>query len=231
MRGVLSEMCGRFTQKMSWKQIVALYQMPGRTTPVNLRARANGCPTQDFAACRLDAHGQRTVVKLRWGLVPRWAKDVRIGSRLINARSETVHQRPAFRHAFRRQRCLVPADGWFEWRPEGNLKQPYFISAASRTPVSFAALWDRWDGDGELIESFTILTTAASPAVAAVHHRQPVIIEPGNVDEWLEPDTPPERLLDMARRAYEGPYSHWPVSTRVNSARNDDPDLLQPLGG
>ena len=223
-------MCGRFTQKMTWKELVTLYRISGRTTPVNLRPRYNGCPTQDFAACRIDEEGTRTVAKLRWGLVPRWAKDVKIGSRLINARAETVHERPAFRQAFRRRRCLVPADGWLEWRREGTAKQPYFIGAASRTPVSFAALWDRWEGDEEPIESFTILTTAASPALADLHHRQPAIIEPGDVGEWLEPGTPPERLLDMACRAYEGPYGLWPVSPRVNSARNDAPDLLQPLG-
>ena len=220
-------MCGRFTQKMTWKEIHTLYQIPDRTTPVNLRARYNGCPTQDFATCRLDDSGTRTIAKLRWGLVPRWAKDPKMGSRLINSRAETVHEKLAFRAAFRRRRCLVPADGWLEWRKEGSGKQPYFITADSDEPLSFAGLWERWDNDGEAIESFTILTTAA-PALADLHHRQPAIIEADDFGEWLEPSTPSERLLALARRAYEGPFDRWAVSRRVNSARNDDPDLLLP---
>ena len=138
-------MCGRFTQKMTWQEIHTLYRMPERTTPLNLHPRYNGCPTQDFAACRLEASGTRSVAKLRWGLVPAWAKDPKMGSRLINARSETVHEKPAFRAAFRRRRCLIPADGWLEWRNDGSAKQPYFITAASREPVSFAGLWERWE--------------------------------------------------------------------------------------
>ena len=198
---------------------------------MNLRARYNGCPTQDFTICRLDDSGTRTIAKLRWGLVPRWAKDTKIGSRLINARAETVHEKPAFRAAFRRRRCLVPADGWLEWRKEGSAKQPYFITSASREVLSFAALWDRWEAGGERIESFTILTTGASAALADVHDRQPTIIEVDDFEKWLEPNTPTERLLAIARRAYEGPFDRWPVSRRVNNARNDAPDLLLPLDG
>lgn len=158
--------------------------------------------------------------------MPPWANDPKIGSRFINARSETVHQKPVYRQSFRHRRCLVAADGWFEWRRERDTKQPYFIRAARRAPVTFAALWDRWEDDAESIESFTILTTSAAPALTAIHHRQPSIIEAGDVAEWLEPHTPPERLLDMVRRPYDGPYANWPVSRRVNNARNDDPHLL-----
>lgn len=219
-------MCGRFTQKMTWKEIHTLYRMPQRTTPLNLHPRYNGCPTQDFAACRLETSGARGVARLRWGLVPAWAKDAKMGSRLINARSETVHEKPAFRAAFRRRRCLVPADGWLEWRNDGSARQPYFITAASREPVSFAALWERWERDGEPIESFTILTTGASAAIVDIHHRQPAIIEAGDFDEWLAPGTPTERLLALARCAYEGPFDRWAVSRRVNNARIDDPGLL-----
>ena len=160
--------------------------------------------------------------------MPRWAKDTKIGSRLINARAETVHKKPAFRAAFQRRRCLVPADGWLEWRMEGSAKQPYFITADSDGPLSFAGLWEWWENDGEPIESFTILTTVASPALADVHHRQPAIIEAHDFGQWLEPSTPPERLLALTRRAYEGPFDRRVVSRRVNNARNDGPDLLLP---
>ena len=211
---------------MTWKEIHTLYRMPERTTALNLHPRYNGCPTQDFAACRLETSGTRSVAKLRWGLVPAWAKDPKIGSRLINARAETVHEKPAFRTAFRWRRCLIPADGWLEWRAVGSGRQPYFITAASGNALSFAGLWERWNNDGEAIESFTILTTVASPALADLHHRQPAIIEADDFGQWLEPGTAPERLLALAGRAYEGPFDRWAVSRRVNNARNDEPELL-----
>ena len=116
--------------------------------------------------------GERRLSMLRGGLIPGWAKDPSIGNRLINARAETVHEKLAFRAAFRRRRCLVPVEGWLEWRKEGCAKQPYFITAESRELVSFGGLWERWEGDEEPIESFTILTTAASPALTDIHHRQ-----------------------------------------------------------
>ena len=151
---------------------------------LNLAPRYNGCPTQTFAAVRLDG-AERSVVKLRWGLTPSWARDAKMGVRCINARAETVHKLPAFRAAFKRRRCLVPSDGWFEWRPEGSGKQPFFISAATEEPLSFAGLWERWEGAEEPLETFTIVTTAASPALADIHHRQPSIIERQDFDEWL----------------------------------------------
>ena len=223
-------MCGRFTQKMTWTEIHTLYRMPERTPPVNLRPRYNGCPTQDFAVCRLEG-SERAVAKLRWGLVPAWAKDVKMGARLINARAETVHEKPAFRAAFRRRRCLVPADGWLEWRRDADAKQPWFIAGADAAPLSFAGLWERWERDGEPMETFTIVTTAAAPALADLHPRQPAILEPSHFDEWLSPDTPPERLRALARGAYDGPFERWPVAQRVNNARDDAPDLLLPLDG
>ena len=142
-------MCGRFTQMMSWSEVHDLYRHQKPTAPVSMTPRYNGAPSQDFAACRLDTAGRRTVVKLRWGLVPSWARDVRIGSRLINARAETVHSKPSFGAAFRSRRCLVPANGWFEWRKEGRNKQPYFLALADGSPLSFAGLWECWSGPDE----------------------------------------------------------------------------------
>ena len=215
---------------MSWRQVHTLYRMPERTTPLNLRPRYNGAPTQDFAAVRLE-NSERAVAKLRWGLVPSWALDFKIGARMINARAETVHQKPAFRAAFARRRCLVPADGWFEWRKEADGKQPWFIGAAGGAPLSFAALWERWGKGTESLETFTVLTTAAAPTLVDIHHRQPSIIEGDDFEEWLALDTPQERLLALSRYSYEGPFECWRVSTHVNNTRNDTPDLMLPLDG
>ena len=223
-------MCGRFTQKMSWRQVHTLYRMPERTTPLNLRPRYNGAPTQDFAVLRIE-NSERAVAKLRWGLVPSWAHDHKIGARMINARAETVHQKPAFRAAFKRRRCLVPADGWFEWRAEEDGKQPWFIGAPGGAPLSFAALWERWGKGTESVETFTVLTTAAAPTLVAIHHRQPSIIEGEDFEEWLAPDSSQDRLLALARRSHEGPFECWRVSRGVNNARNDTPDLMRPLDG
>ena len=216
---------------MSWRKLHSLYQMPRQTTLWNLRARYNGCPTQEFSVYRRDERGAGTIAPVRWGLVPSWAKEPGRGARYINARAETVHELPAFRAAFKRRRCLVPSDGWFEWRREGNGKQPYFISAVDGEPLTFAGLWERWEGPEEPRETFTILTTAASPALADIHDRQPSVIRPEDFDEWLAPDTTQERRLELVRTPCEGPYNKWRVSKRVNSSRNEGPDLVQPLDG
>ena len=184
--------------------------MPERTTPLNLRPRYNGAPTQDFAVLRIE-NSERAVAKLRWGLVPSWAQDLKIGARIINARAETVHQKPAFRAAFKRRRCLVPADGWFEWRKEADGKQPWFIGAAGGAPLSFAALWERWGKGTESVETFTVLATAAAPTLVDIHHRQPSIIDVDDFEEWLALDTPQERLLALSRYSYEGPFECWRV--------------------
>ena len=225
----VSPMCGRFTQKMTWKEIHALYRLPEQAAPLNLELRYNGCPTQDFAVCRLGEGSTRSVAKLRWGLIPAWARDRKMAARLINARAETVHEKPAFRVAFRRRRCLVPADGWLEWRNEGGVKQPYYISAASGAPLSFAGLWERWEKGGEPLESFAIVTTSASEALSDLHPRQPVLVEAHDWEEWLAPDTGAGRLLALARHPHPGPFARRAVSRRVNNPRNDEPDLLLPL--
>jgi len=213
---------------MSWSQVHDLYRHEAPAAPVSLPARYNGAPTHDFAACRLDESGRRTIVKLGWGLVPSWAEDVRIGSRLINARAETVHSKPSFGAAFRSRRCLVPANGWFEWRKEGRNKQPYFLASSDGSPLSFAGLWERWSSPGETRETFTIITTAASPGLADIHGRQPAIVDPSRFDDWLDPLSPVSNLLDLVRAPYPGPYEKRPVSTRVNNIRNNRPEILDP---
>ena len=224
-------MCGRFTQKLSRRRIHSLYRLKGPTPPVHLQPRYNGAPGQDFAACRLDETGNRAIAQLRWGLVPSWSRDASIGTRLINARAETVHAKPSFGDAFRSRRCLVPADGWFEWQPVGRGRQPCFLTPADGSPLSFAALWERWGSGEDSLESFAIITTTASSALADVHPRQPAIIDPDRFDDWLDPASPEPRLLDLVRTPFDGPYERRAVSTRVNDVRNDDPSVLAPTPG
>ena len=221
-------MCGRFTVQLTGDEIHDLYDVAQPMLPMELPPRYNGAPTQDFAACRLDEQGRRVITRLRWGLVPSWAKDVGIGSRLINARAETVGDKPAYRAAFRTRRCLVPANGWFEWQRAGRGKQPWFVALADGSPVSFAALWERWDKAGVSLETFTIITTEACESLAGIYPRQPAIIPPDHVAFWLDPDSQPEQLLDLARQPFTGPFEKRPVSSRVNSVANNDAAILRP---
>ena len=211
---------------MTWRELYDLYGLLTNAPPRNMRPRWNGAPTQDFAACRLDSDGSRSIARLRWGLIPFWAKDAKIGSRLINARAETVDSKPAFRSAFWSRRCLVPADGWFEWVREGDAKSPRFLSMANGSIASFAALWERWKGEGDTVESFTILTTEAPPAIAHDHARQPAIVDPNQFDDWLDPNAPKEALLEIVRPLHLGPYEVRPVSRLFNNVRNDGPEVL-----
>ena len=219
-------MCGRFTVQLTGGEIHDLYGATQPTLPMELLPRYNGAPTQDFAACRLDETGRRVITKLRWGLVPFWAKDVGIGARLINARAETVSDKPAYRAAFRARRCLVPANGWFEWQRAGRGKQPWFVALADGSPVSFAALWERWDKAGDGLETFTIITTEACESLTDIHHRQPAIIHPDHVADWLDPASRRDQLLDLVRKPCAGPFEKRPVSTRVNSVANNDAAIL-----
>lgn len=222
-------MCGRFTQQLTEGEMHDLYDVMQPALPLDLPPRYNGAPTQDFAACRLDTVGRRVIARLRWGLVPPWAKDAGIGSRMINARAETLHDKPAYRAAFRSRRCLVPANGWFEWQGSRGAKQPWYIALGDGSPLSFAALWERWDRSGDLLETFTIITTEACDSLADIHHRQPAIIHPDHFGDWLDPASSSGQLLDLVRGPYTGPFEKRPVSTRVNSVVNNDATILAPV--
>ena len=221
-------MCGRFTQQLTEGEIHDLYGVTQPALPLDLPPRYNGAPTQDFAACRLDDTGRHVITRLRWGLVPSWATDVGIGVRLINARAETVCDKPAYRAAFRARRCLVPANGWFEWQRAGRAKQPWFVALADGSSVSFAALWERWDQADNGLETFTIITTQACNSLADIHHRQPAIIHPDCIAAWLDPASRSEQLLDLVREPCAGPFEKRPVSIRVNSVANNDAAILAP---
>lgn len=220
-------MCGRFTNLLTWAELVALYGLSAvRTMPPEWRPRYNAAPTQRLPVVRRGAAGGRELALLRWGLVPSWAKDPAIGNKLINARAETVAEKPSFRAAFKARRCLVPVDGFYEWKRAGGAKQPYRITMADGSPFALAGLWERWTKEPEPLETFTIITTTANSLMAAIHDRMPVIIDPADYDAWLEsPDTTiPTALLQ--------PYpanrmSAYPVSSRVNSPRYDDAAVIE----
>ena len=227
-------MCGRFTQRFSWREIHTLLSLDGPGP--NLRPRYNLAPSQSAAVVRSD-DGERQLSMLRWGLIPGWAKDPSIGNKLINARSETVRTKPSFRSAFATRRCVVPADGFYEWTREGTVRQPWLIAPRDGGILAFAGLWEHWlvpdrltlrgslseRRAGDIVETFTILTTEANRTMRALHHRMPVILAPEATESWLAGgDVPlgpaPEDLLAMHR-----------VSTRVNSPRHDDAECVAPL--
>jgi len=221
-------MCGRFTQHLSWQEIVELYNITRDLPAQNVRARYNFAPTQDGIACRMDQNGEREAVKLRWGLIPFWAKDEKIGSRTINARVETVAEKPAFRAEFKTRRCLIPADGWFEWQKVGKAKQPYLLTRPDG-PFSFAGLWERWDKDGEPVETFTIITTKAADEIADLHDRMPVVLRQKQYAGWLDAEADKDELQNILAAPVETDFEFWPVSTDVGSPKNDHADLLEPI--
>jgi len=218
--------CGRYVLTSPSEAIAAHFRLAD--VPA-YPPRYNIAPTQTALVIRETPEGGREAVGLRWGLIPFWAKEPSIGSRLINARAEGLVDKPAFRAAFRRRRCLVPADGFFEWRAlAGRRKQPYYVRLASGEPFAMAGLWEQWrPPEGDPIATFTIVTTAANEALRALHDRMPVIVAPADYDEWLSSPNPSALLGPWAGAAFEVA----PIGTRVNDVRNDDPGVLQPLPG
>ena len=218
-------MCGRFAFYSPSEATAALF---GASGSLDMKPRYNIAPTQQVAAVRNDDEGQRELIALRWGLVPFWAKDPSIGNRMINARAETVAEKPAFRAAYRRRRCLVLADGFYEWHKEDDGKVPYFIGLADERPFAFAGLWEHWQSkeSDESIESATLLTADANDFMAALHHRMPVILEGETADRWLAGDN------DVVEDAVaHGPkLKAWPVDRRVNNPRNEGVNLIDPTG-
>ena len=213
-------MCGRFAFYSPSEAAAALF---GVDTSMAVEPHYNIAPTQDIATIRTAESG-RELVMLRWGLLPFWAKDPSIGNRLINARAETVAEKPSFRAAYRHRRCLVLADGFYEWKLESGVKTPYFISLADGAPFAFAGLWENWQDkhSGESIQSTALITTAANEFMAAVHHRMPVILQPDTADRWLGGDN---ALLDEVTSDAPA-LQAWRVDRRVNNARNDDAGLI-----
>ncbi len=223
-------MCGRYTLTLDQEALQVALGVGGLVHPA---PRYNIAPSQEVpAVVHQGANGEGVGpmgATLRWGLVPFWADDPSIGNRLINARSETAHEKPSFRNAFRRQRCLIPADGFYEWKKTAGGKRPFWIHLESKEPFTFAGLWERWsasDGD-EVLETFTILTTEANEFLRPIHPRMPVILGPDHRERWLDPDTPGDELRQLLGSFPAGPLAAREVSTRVNSPTNDDPGCLE----
>ncbi|VAW31540.1 FIG00871087: hypothetical protein [hydrothermal vent metagenome] len=227
-------MCGRFALMMPTEQLAMAFNV-NQTAVAALPPsvpRYNIAPTQPIVAIRLDENGQRALTFFHWGLIPSWAKDMKFGSRMINARSETVAEKPSFRAAFKRRRCLIPADGFYEWQKLPSGKQPTFIRPAEgeERPFAFAGLWEVWrDAEGSVLQSCTILTTKPNELMAPIHNRMPVIVEPEDFDLWLHPEPNPEQGLHLLRPYPADKMIAYPVSTLVNSPRNDLPDCIQPV--
>lgn len=218
-------MCGRFAFYSAHEAMPALFDLD---ETIAVEASFNIAPTQRAAVIRLDDQKRFKVSMLRWGLVPFWAKDKAIGNKLINARAETAAEKPSFRAAYKKRRCLIPVDGFYEWVRHESAKQPYFIHAADNTAFCFGGLWESWsppDSD-EALETFTILTRAPNAKIQALHHRMPVIVEPAEYGDWL---TGVRGVGDEATRVSETPNNFLDfrtVSTRVNSPRNNDEKLI-----
>lgn len=217
-------MCGRYSITTAPEAVRRLFAV---SDMINLEPRYNMAPMQMAPVVRMRG-GARHMDMLRWGLVPAWAPDESRAASLINARSETVAEKPAFRDAYKWRRCLIPADGFYEWRKLGSGKQPYRVSLTGDRPFAFAGLWERWEKGAEPVETFTVLTTEADRRIAHIHHRMPVMLaEADTFAAWLKGDDAECSAILKSYDAADLVFS--PVSGRVGNVRNDDADLLKPV--
>lgn len=220
-------MCGRYSLTHTAEEIASRFDV---TAPAEYAPRYNVAPTQVMPVVRADGD-RRQLARLRWGLVPFWAKDRTIGNRMINARSETASEKPAFRAAFRRRRCLVPADSFYEWVEHEGKKWPIRISFDGGELGAFAGLWERWSSpDGEVVESYTILTTDADPVLSELHDRMPLWAPEQFWQQWLFEDDDAEEVLELMREDFPAEsVGYEPVSRELNRPQNDSAKLVRPL--
>ncbi len=222
-------MCGRYSQRQSAKIIAQAFQVDEVPT---LEPRYNIAPTQSVpTVLQTSASTNRQFKMLHWGLIPSWAKDSKMGAKLINARAETVAEKPAFRSAFRQRRCLVLADGFYEWQQQEQKKQkqPFYFCLSDERPFAFAGLWEHWKGeDGEEIESCTLLTTEANELMQPIHNRMPVILDPKDYDLWLDLEVKKPELLQPLLHSYRSEeMTAYPVSKVVNKPSNDSAECIE----
>jgi len=220
--------CGRFTSLLAPELLAVIYEV---FPPEHTSQRYNIAPTQQVAIVRESIDASRSLSSAHWGLIPHWAKDRSIGSRMINARSETVHEKPAFRQAIKTRRCIIPASGFYEWTATPVGKQPYYITMRDGSPFSFAGIWDSWTApDGSELESCSILTTSANTLMASIHDRMPVILYQGEFDRWLDPGNTDPRHLQHFYQPYPPELmTAWQVSRQVNSASHNAADCIQAI--
>jgi len=225
-------MCGRFAFWASRKRLKEEFELPYPEEALpELPARYNIAPGAEIAAVRQLPERPRELALLRWGLIPSWASEEKSGYRMINARAESVAQKPAFKNAFRYRRCLIPANGFYEWQKTGGRKQPWFITLKDKDLFAFAGLWERWKNPdtGDVIESCTIITTDSNDLVRKLHDRMPVIFEPSAYGPWLSKETRPEALAALLRPLPSEKMKAWPVSPLVNNPANNLPECIKPV--
>ncbi len=225
-------MCGRFALLTPGHDLINHFDVDQTSVDVSMIApRYNIAPTQPVVVVRETAVSeQRELTFVQWGLIPSWAKDPKIGSRLINARSETVAEKPSFRAAFKRRRCLVLADGFYEWQKLDGKKQPTFIHLKDKQPFALAGLWETWQSpDGGILDTCTILTTTPNELMTPIHNRMPVILEPEDYNTWLFPGTQPDQAFHLLRPFPKEKMAAYPVSTWVNSPSHDDAQCIAPI--
>lgn len=222
-------MCGRVVQSSPVEVVRAEFRAVTRE-PIDTPPRYNVAPEQMVFTVHATEQ-ERTLRWLRWGLVPFYAKERKSGPRSINARAETIQQKPAFRELLLRRRCIVPVDGFYEWKGDGAARTPHFIHARDGRLLPLAGLWDRWRRSNELsVETFTIITCPPNEDIREIHDRMPVVLSPEGVDRWLDPAlADPAELIPLLRPAAAASLEAWPVSRAVNSARNDSPELVAPV--
>lgn len=224
-------MCGRYTLRTPAAEVARHFGLPLLEHLEHLEPRYNIAPTQQVPVVRLAQTGQRELVTMRWGLVPSWSKEGRPDARTINARSETAHEKPTFRGPFRRRRCLVPADGFYEWKSHDGRKQPYYITRTDGRLFAMAGLWDHWSDGQQQLDSFTILTTEANRRLRPLHERMPVILAPEDYGVWLgERPATLEECRALLRPAPDQWLQFVAVAPRVNRPAADDPHCIAPLG-
>jgi putative SOS response-associated peptidase YedK len=229
MAGYAQSMCGRFARRSTQEVLADWFGVELEDMPW-FAPSYNAAPQSTQPVVRLNSDtGKREFAPMRWGLVPYWAKDAKIGYTTINARAEEVAAKPLYREAFKRRRCLIPADAFYEWQQTGTkAKQPFAFALASGEPYAFAGLWERWRPEqGDPLETFTILTTDPNELAERVHNRMPVILEPRNYERWMDAGDAERPPIDLLRPYPAEKMRAWTVSDRVGNVRNDDPDLLK----
>ncbi|MCF6139319.1 SOS response-associated peptidase [Pseudalkalibacillus berkeleyi] len=222
-------MCGRFTLTAEIDLLMDWFEIDEFASEFNIQPRFNIAPSQDIVAI-VSNEGSRRAGFLKWGLIPFWAKDPSIGHKLINARSETVPEKPSFKHAFKKRRCIIPADGFFEWKKEGKHKQPKYIKMKNDQPFGFAGLWEKWkDEQGNPIHTCTVLTTEPNELMEDIHNRMPVILPREKYGNWLDVDGEQSDLIELMKPFDSASMTAYNVSTIVNSPRNEVPECIEEL--
>jgi putative SOS response-associated peptidase YedK len=222
-------MCGRMAQQRPTSELAEIFGAEDLADEPG--GRFNVAPT-DPAAVVVQRDERRAITAFRWGLIPHWSESPKTGNRMFNARAESIDHNPAFRYAFQKRRCLVPVDAFYEWRRDGDVRQPFAVVREDGRPMALAGLWAGWKDEdtGEIIRSFTVVTTTPNALMVPIHNRMPVVIPESAWDRWLDPTlADPSELRGLLVPAEDGWLEAYPVSRRVNDVRNDGPDLVAPL--